>query len=549
MSDTSQQDLDDVMDLARIEQKKQRALSQLLGELRAQADHHLVSHVRMGEVSSYLMSVTLTWVAERVGFAADLPIFRETIEGSKRIPIDQETVENIQQRQPDWRRQLQMATYMATRRHHKFPPLLLVGYQGWVYERKHEKWGTDGRAMDDSLTLKGLEPTETYWDLDDSDTKFYALDGQHRLMAIRGLRDLIQDGQLHALDEARNVRRGKGLTREEIIEHIHSGTGESTAAIHERLQRLMDERIGVEIVPAVLRGETYDDALRRLRQMFVDVNEHAKALTRSELTLLDETNGYRVVARRLLAEHSLLKSSPDDDQAKVDTTSTNLSEKSDCYTTLNTLAEVVRRYLKHNRLLPESANFASWDNLVAKGIYVRPEDSSLKQGKQDMIEYLDHLATLPSHVAFIQGKPASEIRGTEVGEEDNILFRPVAQTALAEALGKLATRGVTIKNAVDELARQELNDQLKLTPRTSPWFGVLSDPVSKRMRRHKKDEELCCRMFEYLLGGGITDDGDREKLRAAFALARQIDPDNKLAVNLEGRNVNRCDVRLPNPWR
>ena len=437
-----------------------------------------------------------------------------------------------------------MATYLATRRHHKFPPLLLVGYQGWVYEPRDEKWGTDASAMNDSLTLKGLEPTGTYWDLDDSETEFYALDGQHRLMAILGLRDLIKTGQLHALDEKRKPKKG-GLSRAEIIDHIHNGTGESHAAIHERLQHLMDERIGVEIVPAVRMHETYEEALRRLRQMFVDVNENAKILSRSELAQLDETNGYRVVSRRLLADHALFTDG--EQHPKVETTKTTLSEGSNCYTTLNTLAEIVRRYLKEDKTLPETKNFASWDNLVAKGIFVRPEDWALDRGKQAMVEYFDHIARIPSHVAFIQGKPASELRKSDGG--DNILFRPLVQTALAEAIGKLVTRGVSLDNIVEELGRQEHLGQLRLTQRTSPWFGVLCDPSSGKMRRHKKNEELCCRLFQYLLGGGLQDDFDRDKLREDFAAERQIDRDLGIAIDLEGESVPKDEVRLPHPWR
>ena len=160
----------------------------------------------------------------------------------------------VQQRQPDWRRQLEMATYLTTT-HHKFPPLLLVGYQHWVYEKQDEKWGTDARATNDSLTLRVLDPTGTYWDLDDTETEFYALDGQHRLMAILGLRDLIQNGKLHALDKEGNPKRGGMLSREDIIDYLHNSTGKSHADIHERLQCIMDERIGVEIVPAVCQGE------------------------------------------------------------------------------------------------------------------------------------------------------------------------------------------------------------------------------------------------------------------------------------------------------
>lgn len=548
--DPSQQDMNALLDVVKAQETERRVLSQLLEKLHSQATHHFVHQVRMGDVSSYLTSVTLEWVTNKVRFAADLPIFRESREGSKRIQLDPETIEQLQQRQPDWRRQLQMAAYLATRRHHKFPPLLLVGYQRWVYEDRHEKWGVDACAMNDSLTLRGLEPTGTYWDLDDTETEFYALDGQHRLMAILGVRELIQTGQLHALDERRNPKKGGGLSREEIVDHIHNGTGESHADIHERLQHLMDECIGIEIVPAVRIGETYVEALRRLRQMFVDVNENAKVLSRSELAQLDEANGYRVVSRRLLAEHALLKdsiTSDGEERPKVDTTKTTLSEGSNCYTTLNTLAEIVRRYLKENKSLPESSNYASWDNLVAKGIFVRPEDSALERGKQAMLEYFNHLATIPSHVAFIQGKQASELRKSDDGE-DNILFRPMVQTALAEAIGKLVTQGVSLRNAVEELGRQEQRGQLKLTERTTPWFGVLCDS-SGNMRRYKKNEDLCCRLFQYLLGGGLEDDFDREELRRDFAAERQTDQEEDLAIDLEGNRVKTDKVRLPNPWR
>ena len=546
MSSQSQQEMDALLEVAKIQQTEQRVLSRLLEGLRSQANHHFALQVLMGDVRSYVTSVPLRWVADKVLFAADLPIFRESVDGSKRVLVDPETVEKVQQRQPDWRRQTQMAAYLAMRRHHKFPPLLLVGYQRWVYERQHEKWGADAHAMDDSLTLRGLEPTGTYWDLDDTETEFYALDGQHRLMAILGLRDLIQSGHLPTYDENRNPKKG-GLSREDIIEHIHHGTGESSAAIHERLQHLMDERIGIEIVPAVCMEETYDNALRRLRQMFVDVNENAKPLSRSELSLLDESNGYRVVARRLIAKHGLLGNSiATDGKPKVDTTRTNLPESSNCFTTLDTLTEIVRQYLNENKTLEGSGNYTSWGKLVAKGVFVRPEDSELDLGTQDMIEYFEHLATIPSHIAFIQGKPASELRKSDVG--DNILFRPLVQTVLAEAIGKLVTGGVSLKNAVEELSRQEERDQLRLTRRTSPWFGVLCDPSGK-MRRHKTNKDLCGRLFQYLLGGGVVDDFDRAKLRDDFAAQRQIDQENELAIDLEGNTVKKDEVRLPNPWR
>ena len=82
MIDPLKQDLDDLLRVPEIRQKEYRVLSRLLGDLRSRANHHFALQVHMGGVSSYLMSVTLGWVADKVGFAADLPIFRESCDGS-----------------------------------------------------------------------------------------------------------------------------------------------------------------------------------------------------------------------------------------------------------------------------------------------------------------------------------------------------------------------------------------------------------------------------------------------------------------------------------
>ena len=533
------------LEVVQQENRKRRALSVLLGDLRTKAEHHLAIQVQMGEVDSYITSVPLRWIAAKVGFAADLPLFRESIEGSKRIAADQDTIETVQQRQPDWRRQQELTAYLATRRHHKFPPLLLVAYQHWVYEDDSDKWAPDGTAMNDSLTLASLDPTGTYWDLDDSETLLYAFDGQHRLMAIQGFNELITTGTLHALDENRKQRGRPPLSRDTLIKRIQDSIGGNRHAIHERLQRLMDERIGIEIVPAVIHGETFVQALRRLRQLFVDVNEHAKSLTTGELAQLDENHGFRIVARRLMSQHDLLRSATDPNGvslSRVHTKNRTLGENSPSYTTLHALSTIVERYLVERRTPPQ---VSSWRPLV-KGVYERPDDDSLETGTSAMAEYFDTLCRLPSHEAFAQGKPAGSIRKAD--GDDNILFRPIAQTALAEAVGKLSHAGISLDTIADVLAKQECRGQLRLTDPHTPWFGVLCDPVSRKMRRHhRKNEELCCRMFQYLLGGGLPDNVDREELRHKFLDERRVDDDH--AVDLQGDMVEFDRVKLPNPWR
>ena len=534
------------------EDRNRQALLVLLGQFREKSGHHLAIQVRMGEVDSYVTSVPLRWVAEKVRFAADLPIFKESSEGSKRIEVDHLTIKMVQQRKPDWRRQQPMAAYLASRRHHKFPPLLLVAYQHWVYEgKKSDKWAADETATEHSLTLLGLDPKGTYWDIDDSRTLFYALDGQHRLMAILGLNELITKGRLDALDKEAKKTRKEPLMRDKLVKEICEREGGDLTAIDERIQHLMDERIGIEIVPAVTPGETYIDALHRLRQLFVDINEHAKRLTSSELAQLDEETGFRIVARRLMEEHRLLQSAKDAKGGalfdRVHTNSQTLSESSPSYTTLHTLSTVVENYLVESKTPSEAP---SWRPLVKNMPPLRPHEESLRAATSAMHEYFEALAALPSHDAYIGGKPAGEIRkGPDPGGDDNILFRPIAQVALAEAIGKLLLRGqISLDTVTSVLTEQEALGQLRLSDPCTPWFGVLCDAVPPRkMRRHKEYEALCCRLFQYLLGGGFSNDVDREDLRQAFAKARLVSDDE--AINRDGSTVRLEDVKLHRPWR
>ena len=203
----------------------------------------------------------------------------------------------------------------------------------------------------------------------------------------------------------------------------------------------MDERIGVEVIPAVRMEENLDEALQRLRQMFVDVNENAKRLSSSEIAQLDETNGYRVVSRRLLAEHPLLRngSANGEERTKVDPTRTDLREGSDCYTTLSTLADIVKFFLKENKALAENNSYASWDNLIAKGAAIRPEDSELERGRQDMTEYFDCLATYPPMLRSSRGSRQASFAGPRMAKTTSSSVqwsrspwrRPLASSRLA----------------------------------------------------------------------------------------------------------------------
>ena len=185
----------------------------------------------------------------------------------------------------------------------------------------------------------------------------YAIDGQHRLMAIRGLKDLVHDGHLHAKTDIGKEKATDRLEIEHIITMSHHRIGRSD------IQKLLDERIGIELIPAVMAGETREEALRRLRTLFVHVNRNAAPLAKGELALLDEDDGFAVVARMTMVEHPLLEN-------RVKITKGQLSENARHLTTLETLTTISKAYLegrfpgwKPHRLTPKMPFRPEWDEL------------------------------------------------------------------------------------------------------------------------------------------------------------------------------------------
>ena len=528
-----------VEDIAERTDKERRAMRYLLDLLADREDHLIAAPAKMGDTDSYITSVPLKWVAANVHYAKDLPVFKSHIsDDNNRISINDTTLQYLQQREPDHSRQLPMAMYLATRKYHKFGPLILVAYKDWVYDRNSDNWGVDGRALESSLSLESMDSNMCLVDLNIGGTKYFALDGQHRLMAIKGLRDLL-DGRLEAKSKEGKSRPGKAVTSDEI-EKYYRQNGQRFGLDINRFQGLLDERMGIEIIPAVQYGDTLEEATSRLRNIFVDVNETAKRLEKGELALLDENYGFRIVARTILTNHELFRSGS---VLRVNTKTSNVTETSDDYTTLTTIVEISKEYLQRYN---EFKSLATPVLDKKEFGYLRPEDETIENSLKKLQEYFDALKSIPSHKDMVQGASVRDLRSRD--KNDNILFWPIAQMALAAALAALQVeKGEPLTDLVGTIAEHEAKGQLRLRSKTAPWFGILCDPIEETLRRKKSFQLLCARIFVYLLGGELQDD-EREELRREFFKAREAGDER--AYDLSGK-LTKLDegFRLPEPWR
>ena len=523
------------------EERQRRALRGLLDWHQEKKNHQIALPGRMGSSKSYLISVSLRWIAVNVHFARDLPIFKEHLrEGSHEISINDTTIINLQQREPDYRRQLPMAIYLASREHHKFPPLFLVAYQNWAYDRESDKWGPDGCALESSLNVKSLDSRSALVDLDTTNTSYFALDGQHRLMAIKGLQELL-DGRLNAKKKDGSPLSGQSVSRDEVeIQNIASAPWSERGM--RSLHDVLNEVMGVEILPAVQINDTYEKAVSRLRNIFVDVNENAKSLEKGEISLLDENDGFRIVARTLMVRHPIFRK---DQELRVDMKRDQVAKTSEDYTTLTTIVRIAMGYLGHD--------FEHWKKPifgVKDAGLRRPEDDEIEKGLKKLADYFTALETLPSHTRMVGGTSVSALRKHD--GEDNILFRPIAQVALAQALAHLqAKQGASLHDLMRMIAKHEKKGNLQLTNKMAPWFGILCDPLTETIRRHKSFEDICSRMFIHLLSVEPADPQAQETLREDFFSAREgsTDSDERVAYDMSGSLVEIDQFSLPRRWR
>ena len=521
--------IDDVLEQ---ESKNRRALAMLLDKEREREGHMLALRCNMGVTRSYIASVSLEWVEQKVKYATELPIFKEHVDpATNQIKLDRETASMIQQRVPDFSRQLELTLYLAARPTHKFPPLLLVVTQSWVDDPTADEWSQEKMALKDSVSIRQLDSNGAYVDLHIDETRdfLYAIDGQHRLMAFQGLKDLLSKGHLYPKDKNGKEKASGRIDLDFVIERSNGRLTRS------KLQGLVGERVGVEIIPAVLKGETRVEALRRLRSIFVHVNKTARPLTKGELALLDEDDGFAVVARAIAYSHPLFS------HGRVELKKGQLAETSSALTTLETLRNATYYYLR-NTYPGWAADFGN------RGLAVRPDEGEIDAGIAEMVILLDKLANVPSFAEIIAGEDPAIIRRFD-GGKGHLLARPLGQLSLFNALGHLKEEStLDIDDAVAKLIAADRADEFRCDEKTTPWLGVAVDPLNKTMVRSQGAQNLTTKLLIHLLTGGTQDRTLREELLRDFRAARTTDHERERGIDLDGNLVPIEMISLPKPW-
>ncbi len=314
------------------------------------------------------------------------------------------------------------------------------------------------------------------------------------------------------------------------------------------MQSLPKEKIGIEFICAVAPGETRTQARRRVRSIFVHVNLMAAPLTKGQLAQLNEDDGFAIVARKIATNHPLFEQQPGR-KPRVNWNSATVAANSTVLTTLQAIQDMSERYL--------GQKFPHWKPLEKGLIPMRPDDDEIEEGIKDFEKLFDNLAVLPSYKLLDEeDTPALRRFSFEKdGGEGNMLFRPVGQVALAQALGILLfKKDFSLADIVKKLRKfdqqggfsgmeyPQSDQQGGFSGMEYPqslWYGVLYDPNKKRVQ--VAGRELAAKLLIYILGG-IQDQMERAELRKALADARTVE--NK-TIGFDGNFVEPKAVGLP----
>lgn len=275
----------------------------------------------------------------------------------------------------------------------------------------------------------------------DGTQNYYALDGQHRLKAIKSLIDPTSEISSQAPQDFKN-----------------------------------EEVSVIVVVPRA--AEDMTEFMRRYRRLFGNLNRYAKPMDNVTNIIMDEDDSFAIVTRNLISEHEFFRwTGRQRESARIKTEGGKNIKKTDSYfTSLETL------YNMNIELLTSVKRRGNgWD---ADGVQkedfrrFRPSEEIIESLYIELKSYWDGLLkTLP----VLRKKPIDmrdHSATDESGTEDSIFFWPIGQELLVQIARKLLDRQADPDNpnpATIEKALQPLKN-INHNFKDVPWRHLVLIP-------------------------------------------------------------------------
>lgn len=225
-----------------------------------------------------------------------------------------------------------------------------------------------------------------------------------------------------------------------------------------------------------------DDGKIRTRRLFTNINRNAKATTGAENIVLDEDDGAAILTRRLLTEHPFLSV---EGVVKV---FTRQGEEGELRLAAGNVPQGDKRALTTIANLYEIVRVLSFDlDPSMRQPQARPSDDVLEEAYGVISKRIDDLLSAAGDVRtpLTAGSSAKDLRVPKGKEVEGAPFmRPVIQKATARVVAEIVSQGVLDWQAV----MGRLN-ALNWKIGDAPWTAVFNPAVGK-MISSKENAEL-----------------------------------------------------------
>lgn len=337
------------------------------------------------------------------------------------------------------------------------------------------------------------------------DQKYYALDGQHRLKAIKVILDKSQP-------ESKQMPEG-----------------------------FPDEEVSVIMVVRP-EGYTDDNYLKSYRKLFSSLNRYAKPTDVDTNIIMDEDDAFAIITRRLITEHWFFKweGGKQRESPVVLMRGKNLRENQPYFTSLQTLYEMNETLLSSAIRVNKgwSVNQQELPMTDVKAYkQFRPDEEILDSYYEELCRYWDAILSVFPDLK----RNATEMRVHSLGPEasaknlmDHCLFWPIGQTLSIRIVRMLFDKRVadSRNSSVDQLSRALA--ELALVDwdlHNPPWIGMflIRDVGADKWKMRSEDRKIVTEVLESILNWqiGLTalDDAGVAKLRARWESYVQLPED------------------------
>lgn len=326
------------------------------------------------------------------------------------------------------------------------------------------------------------------------DQNYYALDGQHRLKAIKTI--------LQPEDETERIEPPVGFANEEI-----------------------------SVLMVIRPPESSEDNwLESYRRLFSSLNRYAKPTDADTNIIMDEDDIFAILTRRLIATHHFFKAPGRHvESLRVQTKGRPLKEGTSHFTSLQQLYDLNESLLttrfRDNTgwgLAPETER----TNDVKQFKRFRPSDDYIEELFDELVLYWDALIEAIPDLGLNPGDVRNhQADGTDGGDADNVLFWPIGQDVMVSVARALLDKGLDdVNSPTREQAVKVLSPLGKVNwgLHQLPWKGLLlasafdrrtnSRRWAMRNEGRKQAADTAKRVLRWITGAYQTDEREEEEL-------------------------------------